>query len=117
MSRGMVVRTIAPLALIGIRDRRWGWTVAGIAAVSLLFLPMWPTYIGVLLDARHPAGLLYSAQDLPMLAIPLIAWRLAHKPADAEVELGGADERAVEPEHGHGRGPVLDRDGSDLVLR
>lgn len=84
MSRGMVVRTIAPLALIGIRDRRWGWTVAGIAAVSLLFLPMWPTYIGVLLDARHPAGLLYSAQDIPMLAIPLIAWALRARSGDHE---------------------------------
>jgi len=75
--------TIAPLALIGVRDRRWWWTVAAIVAVSLPFASMWPTYAQVLLDARHPAGLLYSAQGLPMLAIPLVAWLGRRLPAEA----------------------------------
>lgn len=66
--------TIAPLGLWGIRDRRWWVTLAGIVAASLLFLPMWPTYLQVLLDAKHPAGIFYSAQDIPLLAIPLVAW-------------------------------------------
>ena len=66
--------TIAPLGLWGIRDRRW-WRIAlaALVAASLLFLPMWPTYVQVLLDAKHPAGIFYSAQDLPMLTIPLVA--------------------------------------------
>ncbi len=63
--------TIAPLGLWGIRDRRWRVTVAGVLAASLLFLPMWPTYVRVLLDAQHPAGVFYSAQDIPLLMIPL----------------------------------------------
>ena len=66
--------TIAPLGLWGVRDRRWWVTVAGIVAASLLFLPMWPTYLQVLLDAKHPAGVFYSAQDVPLLMIPLVAW-------------------------------------------
>ena len=49
-------------------------TLGGIVAASLLFLPMWPTYLQVLLDANHPAGVFYSAQDIPLLAIPLVAW-------------------------------------------
>jgi hypothetical protein len=66
--------TIAPLGLWGIRDRRWWIALAVLVGLSLLFLPMWPTYVGVLLDAKHQAGVFYSAQDLPMLMIPLVAW-------------------------------------------
>ena len=66
--------TVAPLGLWGIRDRPW-WVALGILALLCLpFLPMWPTYVQVLLDAKHPAGVFYSAQDLPMLMIPLVAW-------------------------------------------
>ncbi len=35
---------------------------------------MWPTYVQVLLDANHPAGVFYSVQDIPLLMIPLVAW-------------------------------------------
>lgn len=66
--------TIAPLGLWGVRDRRWWVALAGLVVASLLFLPMWPTYVQVLLDAKHPSGIFYSAQDLPMLMIPLVAW-------------------------------------------
>ncbi len=66
--------TIAPLGLWGIRDRRWWFALAVLVGVSLAFLPMWPTYVQVLLDARHAAGPFYSAQDLPMLMIPMVAW-------------------------------------------
>jgi hypothetical protein len=75
--------TVAPLGLWGIRDRRW-WVALGVLGLAcLLFLPMWPTYVQVLLDAQHPAGALYSAQDLPMLLIPLVAWATSRTRATA----------------------------------
>lgn len=77
--------TVAPLALVGIRDRRWWMTAGALVAASLVVLPMWPDYVRVLLDARHPAGILYSAQDLPMLLVPLVA-RATSKPARPRTE-------------------------------
>ena len=46
-----------------------------------MFLPMWPDYVRVLVDAKNPAGVLYSAQDLPMYMIPLIAWATSRRRA------------------------------------
>jgi hypothetical protein len=75
--------TVAPLALFGIRDRRWWIGLAVIAALSLLFLPMWPDYIRVLLDATHPAGAFYSVQDVPLYAIPLVVWATSRRRAQS----------------------------------
>jgi hypothetical protein len=77
--------TALPFAFIGIRDRRWWQGLAGLAAVSLLFLPMWPDYVAALRNAQAEGGLLYSVNEYPMLAIPVIAWlgrrRLDEAPA------------------------------------
>lgn len=75
--------TIAPLGLWGIRDRRWWIALAVLAVACLAFLPMWPTYVEVLLNAHSAAGVFYSAQDLPMLMIPLVAWATSRR-RDAE---------------------------------
>lgn len=75
--------TVAPLALFGIRDRRWWIGLLVIVGLSPLFMPMWPDYIRVLLDAKHPAGILYSVQDLPMYMIPLVAWATSRRRATA----------------------------------
>ena len=40
----------------------------------LLFLPMWPDFIRVVLNAQHPSGALYSLGEVPMMLIPLAAW-------------------------------------------
>lgn len=68
--------TVAPLALFGVRDRRWWYTAGALLLASLPFALMWPTYVRVLLDAESAAGIFYSAQDLPMLMIPLVGWAL-----------------------------------------
>jgi hypothetical protein len=77
--------TVAPLALFGVRDRRWWYTAGALVLLSLPFAAMWPTYVRVLLDAQSAAGIFYSAQDLPMMMIPLVAWALRTRgrtPAD-----------------------------------
>ena len=67
--------SLFPLALLGVRSRGWWISVVAVTALSLLTLPMMLDYLRALLNARGPlATILYSARDLPMLAIPLIAW-------------------------------------------
>jgi hypothetical protein len=70
----LVKPTLAPLALIGIRRRRWWFGLGAWLLVCLAFLPMWPEYVQVLQNARDPAGLLYSFNDLPLMAIGILAW-------------------------------------------
>jgi hypothetical protein len=66
--------TLAPFALIGIHRRSWWVTVAAMVAVSLLFLPLWSDAVRVLVDSRNPRGLLYSLAEVPMVAVPVVAW-------------------------------------------
>jgi hypothetical protein len=68
--------TLAPFMLLGIRRRSW-WLAAGLLAlVSVAFLPLWFDYLRVVLNARGPlVSLFYSLHDVPLLLIPLVAWR------------------------------------------
>lgn len=66
--------TLLPFALIGITRRSWWRGLAGLAVLSLAFLPMWPDYVSALLNGRAEMGLLYSLNEVPMVAIPVIAW-------------------------------------------
>lgn len=67
--------SLAPFALLGIRHRGW-WIVAGVMGVaSLLLLPMtldWLTVLRNLEGGR--TGFLYSITEVPILAIPILAW-------------------------------------------
>lgn len=66
---------IFPFMLAGIRDRRWWIAGVALALVSLPMLPMWFDWVRVVLNARgHDAGLFYALGDMPLLAIPLVAW-------------------------------------------
>jgi hypothetical protein len=83
--------TLAPLALAGIRSRRWWVALAAVAVGSLAFLPMWADYLRVLANAQdsRPA-LLHSLADVPFLLLPLVARaarpRSASRAAAAEQE-------------------------------
>jgi hypothetical protein len=67
--------SLFPLALIGVRSRGWWGVAATLVAVSLVLLPLTIEYAHVLLNARGPiASVLYSIRDIPLVAIPLIAW-------------------------------------------
>lgn len=65
--------SLFPFALVGIRSR--GWWVAGMVwgLVSLAFLPTWFEWVTVMRNAQ--SSLLYSLADVPVMAIPLVAWR------------------------------------------
>jgi hypothetical protein len=66
--------SLFPFALVGIWRRSWWRALASLAAVSLVFLPMWPDYLKVIGDSSNPRGLAYSIYEIPMLLIPLVAW-------------------------------------------
>lgn len=67
--------SLFPLALFGIRDRRWLIGVVPIVVFGLATLPMVPDYVRVLVNARGDrVSLLYSLNDLALVALPLVAW-------------------------------------------
>ena len=75
----LIKPTVAVFGLFGLRDRRWWAALAVGALLSLPFLELTLRYPEVLLNARtNPVdgrgGILYSLQEFPLLAIPLVAW-------------------------------------------
>jgi hypothetical protein len=68
----LVKPSLAPLALLGIRSRSWWVALAALAALSLPFGDLWLTWLGVIGNLR--VGPFYSAPQLALLAIPIVAW-------------------------------------------
>lgn len=66
--------SLFPFALVGIRRRAWWVGLAVLVAVSLPFGAMWLDYAKVLLNARHPLGLLYNLGQAPTMLLPVAAW-------------------------------------------
>jgi hypothetical protein len=65
--------SVFPFALLGIRSRGWWLGVVVLVVASVPFGGMWATWLTTVLNARD-GGLLYSVQEIPLLALPLIAW-------------------------------------------
>ena len=69
--------SVFEFSLVGIRSRWWWVVAAGFATASLVMLPATIDWIHVLLNSRGAAmrsGFGYSLLDMPLLAMPLIAW-------------------------------------------
>ncbi len=65
--------SLAPFAAFGANGRSW-WV--GLGALLLLCLPfgaLWGDWVASVLNSRG-GGLLYSALEIPMLLLPLVAW-------------------------------------------
>lgn len=65
--------SLFPFALFGIGQRAWWIGLATFVALSLPFGGMWLDWITTVVNTRG-GGLLYSALEAPMLALPLVAW-------------------------------------------
>ena len=65
--------SLFPFALLGIWRRSWWFGAAGLALVSLLFLPMWPDFLTAIANSSNPAGVAYSLGEVPTLLIPVAA--------------------------------------------
>jgi hypothetical protein len=76
--------TLLPFALIGAWRRAWWLGLAGLALVSVAFLPMWFDYVTVIGNARGPSGWFgYSTAQIPMMLIPVAAW-LGRRPRSVD---------------------------------
>jgi hypothetical protein len=73
--------TLAPFALIGVRRRSWWVALAVLALVGLPFGVMWIDYVAVVLNARHPLGLLYNLGQMPTMLLPIVIWAGRRRPA------------------------------------
>lgn len=79
--------TLAPFSLVGIRSRSWWVATGALVLLACAFLPMWPDYLRVLLNAR--TGDVYYLLGQWPIALALIAApmpRLAGVRARAAVE-------------------------------
>ena len=94
--------TLAPFALIGARRRSWWLALLVLAIVALAFLPMWPDYVRVILDAQDPAGPLYSLNDVPIVWVPVLAWLGGRRPPAIRsgLPMASAGSRAAPPATG-----------------
>jgi hypothetical protein len=64
--------SLIPFALMGIRARSW-WVVA--CAIGVLSVPLLSDYITAMRNNTGSAAVfVYSIQDIPFIALPLIAW-------------------------------------------
>jgi hypothetical protein len=65
--------SLAPFALFGIRRRSWWLGAAVLVALSLPFGALWADWVATVLNSRG-GGVLYSALEIPLLLLPLVAW-------------------------------------------
>jgi hypothetical protein len=65
--------SLFPFALFGITTRAWWIGFAFLVLLSLPFWSMWLDWMTAVANSRG-AGLLYSALEAPLLALPLVAW-------------------------------------------
>jgi hypothetical protein len=74
--------SLFPFALFGIGQRAWWIGLAIFGAMCLPFGSMWLDWLTTVVNAQG-AGLLYSALEAPMLALPLVAWAGRRRVPDA----------------------------------
>ena len=65
--------SLAPFALFGIHRRSWWAGLATLAIVSIPFGALWIDWVASVANSRG-GGVLYSALEIPILALPLAAW-------------------------------------------
>ena len=73
--------SLGPFALFGVWRRSWWVALAVLVLVSVPFLGMWVDYTHVLLNARHPLGLLYNLGQVPTMLLPIVIWAGRRRPA------------------------------------
>jgi hypothetical protein len=74
--------SVFPFALLGIRSRGWWLGLVVLVVASVPFGAMWSMWLTTVINARG-GGLLYSIQEVPLLALPLIAWAARRRTAES----------------------------------
>lgn len=65
--------SLSPFALFGANRRSWWLALAVLVGLSLPFGSLWADWLAALANAQG-GGVLYSALEVPMLLLPLVAW-------------------------------------------
>ena len=67
--------SLAPFALVGIRHRGW-WAIAGaLAILGVVVAPMTLDWVRSVMNLTgSKSGALYSLENVPVIAMPLVAW-------------------------------------------
>jgi hypothetical protein len=87
--------SLGMFALFGANRRSWWIALAVLVAMSVPFWGLWVDWIASLVNSRG-GGLLYSALEIPMLLIPLVAWwggRARFSPSEDPRTHGGGGSR------------------------
>ena len=69
----LIKPSLFPFALWGVRHRRWWLYLAVFVALSVPFGAMWAQWLSTVVNAQG-GGLFYSVQEVPMVAIGVVAW-------------------------------------------
>jgi hypothetical protein len=70
----LIKPSLFPFALIGIQRRSWWIALILYVLLAAAFAPMTWDWLVAVANAQNPGGLLYSIQEVPMMAIPVLAW-------------------------------------------
>ena len=65
--------SLAPFAVFGADRRSWWVGLAVLVVLALPFGSLWTDWVASVANSRG-GGLLYSALEIPILALPLVAW-------------------------------------------
>ena len=65
--------SLAPFALFGVNRRSWWVGLGLLVLLSLPFGALWADWVASVVNSRG-GGALYSALEIPMLLLPLVAW-------------------------------------------
>jgi len=65
--------SLAPFALFGVNRRSWWLALGAFVLLCLPFGALWGDWLASVLNSRG-GGPLYSALEVPMLLLPLVAW-------------------------------------------
>jgi len=75
----LIKPSLAPFAFFGAWSRRWWIVLAVFAVMCIPFGSMWSAWLTTVVNSQG-GGLAYSVQEIPMLALPLIAWVARRRP-------------------------------------
>lgn len=83
--------SLGPFALIGVTRRSWWVVFALVGLASIPFWGLWADYLAIVQNGN--GSLVYSLQDVPVVAAPVVAWLGRSR----ETEAGGWYRRVMPP--------------------